>query len=258
MFDGVAIRVHSVNVDAGDSRVVWVICQKIHKIHVSKYVVADGDDPMHDNVSVRMRRLHACEVFSERRRAVSNQWVVLNVIGSKKLGGALFCFVFVDHHLIERQNIVDVADSLVIARINENDACFRLKCHFNLSSSQGAYSKPTMWRRIAFCSASDFSRTSRRTSSASAPTAPLLGAGTCSESSITRLAAETESRPLLCILFMVVAKVSKAFPYNSRCSAVIWSATRLRAAAVFAGPPVLMLPATARTTSTPKGFNSAR
>ena len=71
MFNGLAIRVHSVNVYAGDPRVVGIICQKIHEVHVSKYVVADGDDPMHDNVSVRMRRLHACKVFSERRRAVS-------------------------------------------------------------------------------------------------------------------------------------------------------------------------------------------
>jgi hypothetical protein len=45
--------------------------RRFTKFQVSKYVVADGDDPMHDNVSVRMRRLHACEVFSKRRRAVS-------------------------------------------------------------------------------------------------------------------------------------------------------------------------------------------
>src|SRR6266436_1092501 len=53
-------------------------------------------------------------------------------------------------------------------------------------------------------------------------------------------------------------KVSKVFPYNSRCSAVMPSPIRLRAAAVFAGPPVLILPATAKTTSMPKDFSSAR
>src|SRR5262249_8578152 len=67
-----------------------------------------------------------------------------------------------------------------------------------------------------------------------------------------------ESSPLLCILLSVVAKVSKPFPYSSRCSEVIPSPTDVRAAAVLAGPPVLILPAPATTKSMPKGFNSAR
>ena len=43
------------------------------------------------------------------------------------------------------------------------------------------------------------------------------------------------------MLLRVVAKVSKAFPYNSRCSEVIRLADRPRAAAVLAGPPVLFI-----------------
>ena len=71
-----------------------------------------------------MRRLHAREIFSERRGTVSNQWIVLDVTGNKKLSRALFRLVLIDHHLIERQNVVDVADSVLIARINQNEVGF--------------------------------------------------------------------------------------------------------------------------------------
>jgi hypothetical protein len=43
---------------------------------------------VNDNVSARVRRLHAGEILSERRGAVSNQRIVLDVTGRKKLGRA--------------------------------------------------------------------------------------------------------------------------------------------------------------------------
>src|SRR5580704_6630815 len=54
MLDGPSVGAHLVNVDPANPRVIGVIRQQIHKIHVSEYVVADGDDPMDDNVSARM------------------------------------------------------------------------------------------------------------------------------------------------------------------------------------------------------------
>ncbi len=44
MFDSLAVGVHLVDIDAGDSRIIRVIIEKIQKIHVRPYIVADGDD----------------------------------------------------------------------------------------------------------------------------------------------------------------------------------------------------------------------
>ncbi len=38
MLDAFQSAVHSVNVDAGDPPVSGIICQEIHKFHVSEYV----------------------------------------------------------------------------------------------------------------------------------------------------------------------------------------------------------------------------
>lgn len=78
MLYGPSVSVHLVDIDAGDPPVLGVIRQQIHKIHVGEYVVADGDDPMDNNMCARMRRLHAGEVFAERGPSVRNQRVVLS------------------------------------------------------------------------------------------------------------------------------------------------------------------------------------
>ena len=54
------------------------------------------------------------------------------------------------------------------------------------------------------------------------------------------------------MLLRAAVNDAKVCPYSSRCSGVIPSASRFRAAAVFAGPPVFILPAGATTTSMSK------
>ena len=87
MLDGCSFGVHLVDVDASDTRVVGVIRQQIDEIHVSEHVVADSDDPVDDNVSAWVRRLHAGEILSERRGAVSNKRIVLDVTGRLQIVG---------------------------------------------------------------------------------------------------------------------------------------------------------------------------
>src|SRR5258705_3864251 len=49
MLDCLAVGVHLVDVDAGDSRIIRVIIEEIQKVHVRPYIVADGDDAVDDD-----------------------------------------------------------------------------------------------------------------------------------------------------------------------------------------------------------------
>src|SRR6266853_4638521 len=145
------------------------------------------------------------EELPQRVRAVRNQRVVLDIRGAHE-PVYVFRLLLVDYQIIEAKDIILIANSAAIFGVYKLDhgellCCENLNCYF----------RPTIWRRIASCSASDFSWTNRRISSASVPTAPRLGAGICSASSITRLAAEAESSPLSCIPLSGVARYRRFF-----------------------------------------------
>src|SRR5258706_9219981 len=119
MLDGLPLSIHLVDVDASNSLVIGVIRQQIDEIHVSEHVVADGDDPVDDNASARMRRFNTGEVFSERQGTVSNQRIVLDVTWDEKFGSTFFRLILIYHHLIKRENVVDIADRVLIPWINQ-------------------------------------------------------------------------------------------------------------------------------------------
>ena len=73
MFDCLAVGVHLVDVDAGDSRIIRIIVEEIQKVHVRPDVVADGDDAVDDDAGPGAFPRDLAEEFAERDRTVCNQ-----------------------------------------------------------------------------------------------------------------------------------------------------------------------------------------
>src|SRR5258708_4854748 len=184
-------------------------------------VVACSDDSVNHDSQTRAIFRHFAEERRQTCRAIGDERIVLNVPGHKEVANGFFGVFPVDHRVVQRENVVLVANGGGILGIHYFDHCQLLLLfdHVSMPTRLSSYDfKPTIWSRSSSCSASDFSWTNRRTCSASSPTGARLGAGLCSASSITRFAADSDSSPLLCILLSVLANVSKASPYRSRCS----------------------------------------
>jgi hypothetical protein len=63
MFDGLAVGVHLVDVDAGDPRILRVVIEEIQKVDVRPYIVAGGDDAVDDDAGPGAFPRDLCEEF---------------------------------------------------------------------------------------------------------------------------------------------------------------------------------------------------
>src|ERR1700674_1700806 len=63
MFDGLAVGVHLVDVDAGDPRILRVVIEEIQKVDVRPYIVAGGDDAVDDDAGPGAFPRNLCEEF---------------------------------------------------------------------------------------------------------------------------------------------------------------------------------------------------
>jgi hypothetical protein len=52
MLNGLAVRVHPIDVDAGDAGVLGIVIEQIQKIYMSPDIVADGGDTVDHNASI--------------------------------------------------------------------------------------------------------------------------------------------------------------------------------------------------------------
>src|SRR5258708_2781608 len=101
MLNRLTIGVHLVDVDAGDSGIPWIIVEEVEEVHVGPDVVADGDDLVYDNASLRAFTGDLSEELSKRHGSIRNQRVVLDVPRSDMFGSAFLGPFRVDHQLVK-------------------------------------------------------------------------------------------------------------------------------------------------------------
>jgi hypothetical protein len=65
VLDRLAVGIHSVDVDSGDSRIVRIVIEQIQKIEVGPDIVTDGDDAVDDYAGSGALVGDLAEVFAE-------------------------------------------------------------------------------------------------------------------------------------------------------------------------------------------------
>ena len=65
MLDRLAVGIHSVDVDPGDSRIVRIVIEEIQEIDMGPDIVTDGDDAVDDDAGFGALAGDLAEVFAE-------------------------------------------------------------------------------------------------------------------------------------------------------------------------------------------------
>ena len=85
------------------------------------YIVIDGDDAMDHDASPGTFSCDLGEELPQCKRTVCDQRVVLDVVGAHIFGCSLFRFLRVDHQIVEREDVILVANGAAVVGVNDFD-----------------------------------------------------------------------------------------------------------------------------------------